>query len=1099
MPGFPRWLKVAIPVLLLILLGGAGWHFREQRRQAAHAADGMLGAVTQLKANWIAEWCEARLGEAAITMSSRYYSSLAPGWMQAHPTPEQTAPVLNGFRIGQSSRKYDDALFVGPAGRIYVRLSARTDELGPETRRAMESAFRKRRPVQSDLFLLPGDGSPKLDVIAPLMADAPDGSIPTGAVIFRYDALRFLKPILEFQPVHSDSFETLMVRREEASALVLNNLRFRKNTAMRLRIPSGRKDVALAAASRRTGGLQGQDYRGAEVFAAFRPAPGTRWILVSKQDKKEVYVTLYREAALVVTALFLLLASLSTALILVWQRNQKERYQALFEAETVQRRSEAHFRNTLDSMLEGCQIIDFNWRYVYLNAAVMRSIPYDRKEMLGRPITEIFPDIEKTDRYAAFKRCMEERTVEHIEARVQLSGQQIHWYDMSIQPVPEGIFVLTIDITDRKRAEEALRDSETRYRSLFERMTQGVFVRRADGSIADVNPATLKIFGVTKAEFIERGTRLDWDLVWEDGEPMTEEDFPSVAALKIGKPVSAVVGIWNDRARSHSWVEISAIPEFESEGEQPTEVMVTLRDITDRRQVELEHARLASAIAQSSDIVVIIDTDKIVRYVNPAFTALTGFSPEEAIGRPLPLNETQNEEFYRQFWETLDSGKTWKGRLVNRNKKGELYSEEASVSPVFNKAGAIVNYVSVARNVTEYLKLQEEKDKLQEQFLQSQKMESIGRLAGGVAHDFNNMLSVISGHAQLGLETVTPQDPLYVNLLEIDKAALRSADLTRQLLAFARKQTIAPKVLSLNNTVGGLLSMLQRLIGEDIDLAWMPGRDLWQIKVDPAQVDQILANLAVNARDAIEKHGKITIETENVSFDEEYCASHQGCTPGEYVMLALSDDGCGMDKAVQEHLFEPFFTTKRTGKGTGLGLATVYGIVKQNRGSINVYSEPGRGSTFKVHFPRHVGADAAEPTLAASEAPQGGVETILLVEDELSVLNLTRIMLQRLGYNVIATTSPREALRLAADHPGGIDLLLVDVVMPEMTGRDLSEQLRPIRPEMGRLFMSGYTANVIAHHGVLDEDVHFVQKPFSTKELAAKVREALERKTSAAD
>ncbi|MDP3478591.1 MAG: PocR ligand-binding domain-containing protein [Desulfoprunum sp.] len=383
---------------------------------------------------------------------------------------------------------------------------------------------------------------------------------------------------------------------------------------------------------------------------------------------------------------------------------------------------------------------------------------------------------------------------------------------------------------------------------------------------------------------------------------------------------------------------------------------------------------------------------------------------------------------------------------------------------------------------------------LQSQLMQSQKMESVGRLAGGVAHDFNNMLGVILGHVEMAQDQVDPADPLFEDLNEVKKAAQRSADLTRQLLAFARKQTVSPKVLDLNETVEGLFKMLRRLIGEDIDLVWQPGTGLWQVKIDPSQVDQILANLTVNARDAIEGVGKITIETQNATLDDEYCTDHIGFIPGSYVMLSISDDGCGMDPEVQEHIFEPFFTTKGVGQGTGLGLATIYGIVKQNGGFIYVYSEPGQGTTLRIYLPKHVGKALTPDRENLAEMEQRGQETILLVEDEPSILHLGKRMLEKLGYRVLAAATPGEALRLAEQNSGEIHLLLTDVVMPEMNGRDLARRLLSLYPDLKRLFMSGYTANVIAHHGVLDEGVHFIQKPFSKTELSVKVREALEKR-----
>jgi PAS domain S-box-containing protein len=388
---------------------------------------------------------------------------------------------------------------------------------------------------------------------------------------------------------------------------------------------------------------------------------------------------------------------------------------------------------------------------------------------------------------------------------------------------------------------------------------------------------------------------------------------------------------------------------------------------------------------------------------------------------------------------------------------------------------------------------EEEQIKLQSQLVQAQKMESVGRLAGGVAHDYNNMLSVILGYTEMAMEQVDPDDPLYADLKEVFNAGKRSMEITGQLLAFARKQIISPVVMDLNETVDGMLKMLRRLIGEDIDFAWEPAMRLWPVDMDPSQIDQILANLCVNARDAITGVGKITIETENVCFDESYCAEHAGFIPGEFVMLAVSDNGCGMDKETLEHIFEPFFTTKEVGKGTGLGLATIYGIVKQNHGFINVYSEPGKGTTFRIYLPHHtIETDGATTEVTHGEVVFGQGETILLVEDEPAIIKMGQTMLKKLGYNVLIAHAPDEAVILASEHSGKIHILITDVIMPEMSGRDLADKLRAIRPDIRVLFMSGYTANVIAHHGVLDNGEHFMQKPFSMKKLSVKVREALE-------
>ena len=398
----------------------------------------------------------------------------------------------------------------------------------------------------------------------------------------------------------------------------------------------------------------------------------------------------------------------------------------------------------------------------------------------------------------------------------------------------------------------------------------------------------------------------------------------------------------------------------------------------------------------------------------------------------------------------------------------------------------------LVHDITDRRRIEGEREELQAQLLQAQKMESVGRLAGGVAHDFNNMLGVILGRAEMMFMEIKPGDSPYTDLQEIYKAAQRSADLTRQLLAFARKQAIAPIVLDLNETVEGMLKMLRRLIGEDIDLVWKPDTHLWPVRVDPAQVDQVLANLCVNARDAIFGTGKVTIETDNVVFDKVYCASHMDIKPGQYVMLAVSDDGRGMDKETLENLFEPFFTTKEVGEGTGLGLAMIYGIVKQNNGFINVSSEPGQGTTFKLYLPRstEVGEAVGEPIAKTIEH---GSETVLLVEDEASILRLGTAVLEKFGYKVLAASTPGQAISMAEKCDDTIHILVTDVVMPEMNGKELKRRIEKIKPHIKVIFMSGYTDDVIVHRGIIEDDVNFLQKPFSVNSLADEVRKVLDQ------
>jgi len=503
--------------------------------------------------------------------------------------------------------------------------------------------------------------------------------------------------------------------------------------------------------------------------------------------------------------------------------------------------------------------------------------------------------------------------------------------------------------------------------------------------------------------------------------------------------------------------------------------------------------RYRTLVDSALDGIVIHAGDRVA-FANRAVAAMLGFAgPAALVGQPLEsfVHPDDLASVHDRVRRVLA------GEAVAYPVEIRYVKRDGTELPVEN-TGALVTYegkpaiLAVVRDITARKRAEEEKAALEAQLQQAQKMELVGRLAGGVAHDFNNMLGVILGHAEVALGRVGPDQPLHGHLAEIRKAAERSADLTRQLLAFARKQTIAPKVLDLNETVEGMLKMLRRLIGEDIDLTWQPEAGLWPVRVDPSQLDQILANLCLNARDAIADVGKMTIETATSVFDADYCAAHAGFVPGEYVRLAVSDDGCGMDKETLAHVFEPFFTTKRVGMGTGLGLAMVYGIVKQNNGFINAYSEPGHGTTFSIYLPRHAGKAEQARSEDAAEPLVRGHETILLVEDERAILEMTKEMLELHGYVVLAAGTPGAAIRMAREHHGEIHLLMTDVVMPEMNGRDLAKNLLSIYPHLKRLFTSGYTANLIAHRGVLDDGVHFLEKPFSMKGLAAKVRQALE-------
>jgi len=506
----------------------------------------------------------------------------------------------------------------------------------------------------------------------------------------------------------------------------------------------------------------------------------------------------------------------------------------------------------------------------------------------------------------------------------------------------------------------------------------------------------------------------------------------------------------------------------------------------DLRESEEKHRLLFT----NADEAIFIAQNEAIKFPNPKTLEMSGYSEEELMGISFDnLIHSEDKEYVLELFQDFAAAQrlpaTHPFRIIN--KEGKLIWVQLTTAPINweNKPGILC-----------FLKDITAEKKLEAQFMQSQKMEAVGRLAGGVAHDFNNMLVVIMGQTELILRKIPPSEPFHDQLKLVHKAALRSADLTRQLLAFARKQVITPKILNLNDVVSSMFNMLKRLIGEDIELSWNPDSELWPVKMDPSQVDQILANLCVNSRDAISSVGKISIKTENIKIDESFCLSHADFIPGEFVRLTISDNGSGMSEETIKHIFEPFFTTKGIRKGTGLGLATVYGIVKQNNGFINVYSEPGLGTTSNIFLPSYSGKGVKTQIKRDEEEPlKKGDETILIIEDDIEILELIKRILEELGYTVLTAKKPNEAINQVSEHTGKLHLIITDVVMPGMNGRELVKRLRIMRPSIKCLFMSGYTADIMLNRTILEKGVHFIQKPFSIKDISLKVREVLDKKS----
>ncbi len=539
----------------------------------------------------------------------------------------------------------------------------------------------------------------------------------------------------------------------------------------------------------------------------------------------------------------------------------------------------------------------------------------------------------------------------------------------------------------------------------------------------------------------------------------------------------------------HRWAHTICKPVMEDG--KTVRLTGTFQDITERKRAEEKLRQYEHIVSSSSDMLALFDRRYVCLATNESHAKALGKTSDEVVGRTLAdlVGDDFFEAAVRSRVDRCLAGEEvrWQGPF-DSPADGLRYVDIACF-PYTGTDGRAQGFVLAGRDITE------ERERA-DQLRQSQKMEAIGLLAGGVAHDFNNSLLVILGHIELALEAHDPSQSLRANLIAIRTAAEHSANLTRQLLGFARKQPVARRELDLNGTVEDILEMISRLIGEAIEIVWLPGEGLWRVKMDPSQIDQILTNLCVNARDAIEDTGKVTIETANVTLDEAYCAKHLDSIAGDYVRLTVRDNGHGMDEDALSRLYEPFFTTKALGEGTGLGLATVYGIVKQNDGSINVRSGPNAGTDFEIYLPRHTASTSTSRVEEESqaEATAQSNECILLVEDDAAILNLITKALERHGYRLLCASTPEQALRLAGEHAGEIHLLLTDVIMPKMDGRRLAKELRSTHPNLELLFMSGYTADAIGGHEIAGAEVPFIQKPFRTRDLIAKVRATLKHR-----
>jgi two-component system cell cycle sensor histidine kinase/response regulator CckA len=755
-------------------------------------------------------------------------------------------------------------------------------------------------------------------------------------------------------------------------------------------------------------------------------------------------------------------------------------------AEDALRESERKYRELADSLPETVFEMDAEGHLTFVNRQAHAVFGITAEDVQRRMAAEEFVVPEQREQARDHLR----RVLQGERLEIELVAQR---RDGSTFPVtartravvengrPVGLRGVLVDLSERKRAEHALREKERQQRALLDNLPDIAWLKESTGLYIAVNEAFVRAAGRPREALIGLSDRD----VWPPDQASVLAGFDH-QVMNRREQVKDVVVI-QDPAGHETWLETVVTPVLGADGRVEGTAGIA-RDITERIQAEAERSRLAAAVEQAAEAILITDTQGLVRYVNPAFERITGFARAEIMGQNPRLLKSgaQGPEFYRDLWATITRGQVWHGRVTDRCKDGSLVEFETSISPIRDRHGKLVNFVSVSHDVSREIALEEK-------LRQSQKMEAIGRLAGGIAHDFNNLLTAILGNAELALRQIDAKSPVREDVEEIRRAASRAAQLTGQLLAFSRKQVLHPKTLNLNQVVGEMTRMLQRVIGEQVQLITELAPDLRPIKADPVQMEQVIMNLALNARDAMPEGGRLHIITANAQVDEAHAARYADVPPGRYAALTVSDTGIGMSAETQAHLFEPFFTTKEMGKGTGLGLATIYGIIKQSGGHISVYSEPRIGTTFNIYLPLSREALTDEVVAPVSPPRQAGEETILVVEDEAPIRKLTARILEQAGYRVLDARDAREALETSRHWPQKIDLVLTDVVMPGMNGQEMAEVLRRERPGSRILFMSGHPETSVLRLESLQGEPAFIRKPFTGEQLTRKIRETLEK------
>ncbi len=1221
-------------VIILLITAGAMLFYTRQSSALAEEQKQDLSAIADLKSSLIESWYQERINNAWGIADSRSFAEATARWFE-NPKDVKLKEAA-ASRLGSLLRynQYEAILLLKPDGTVMMAINDTSKHSGPRVTGFITQALGSGRVLTSDLYYCPEAKRPHMDFVAPIIYK----DKRTGALILRVNPSRFFYPLIQNWPTPSRTSETLLVRLEGDSVLFLNNVRHRENTALKMKEPlTNTKLPAVMAVTGRTGTVEGYDYRGKPVLAALRRISGTSWFMVSKVDADEVYAPLKRLFVAVALLAFLLAGVAAGAVGIVWYRRRNQYLESLMSVEsqlkeanikllesnqeleaTVEeltaseqqlkaaeeelqqqykelQKSEKRFRSTLDNMLEGCQIIGSDWRYLYINEAAERHNRRPNGELLGNKYSDMWPGIEKTNVYAVIKDTLENRVVHLIENEFIFPDGQRGWFELGIHPLPEGVFILSVDITDRKRAEieqqltvdvlrilnrpESTEDIISEILNIIRPITgcEAIAVRLKDNGDYPyfVTQGFPEHFVEKERSLCSRDNRGEV-LVGQDGNPFLECMCGNIIAgrVDVSKPFFTPGGsFWSNNTsdllaqttdvdrQTHTrnfcnmmgYQSVALIPlksdneiiglmqmndhspniftlnlinylegigasigialkrkrheeEIQAQKEQllanneelmaaeqelraaEEELHQQLDDLTRNQEELFQSKQQFQLLADSAPDAIFIQIDGKYAYVNQACLSLYGAErTEQLIGRPVI------ERIHPDFQEMVKE----RVRLLNREKTDvptvEYRHLKLDGTPVDVEVSAVPFEYKGDNGALVFMRDITERRKIEQELRQAQKIEAIGLLAGGVAHDFNNMLAGIIGNVELLAMKLSGDKALSSYVNNIANAADHAATLTKQLLTFARKGRMVWQPTDIHNLINDTCGILEKTIDRRIMITRQLDAVMPVVNGDPSQLENVLLNLGVNARDAMPEGGLLTFSTREEVLDSNFIKNHgYQIEPGKYLLISISDTGVGMDSNTLKHIFEPFFTTKDPGKGTGLGLASVYGTIMNHKGAIEVKSEPGKGAIFNIWLPSATNAAPEKKAAGPLTEDLTGQGRILLVDDEEMIREMAQNLLKHLGYDVCTCCDGAEAVGFYGEHQNEIDLVIMDMIMPVMNGMDAFIKLKNINPKVKVLISSGFSAGRESNELFKLGLKGYISKPYHLADLAAKIKKVME-------